>query len=120
MDLTYLSITEASDLLHKGELSPVELTRACLERIEQLDGRLHSFITLMAITAMQQARQAEVDLRKGKTGSLRGIPLAIKDLFETAGVRTTAGSKFFATIFRREIVRLWRRSKLRGRCCWAS
>jgi len=69
MDLTYLSITEASDLLHKGELSPVELTRACLERIEQLDGRLHSFITLMAITAMQQARQAEVDLRKGKTGS---------------------------------------------------
>lgn len=95
MDITYLSLSEASDLLHKGELSPVDLTRACLERIEQLDGRLHSFITLMAISAMHQARQAEVDLRKGKAGPLRGIPLALKDLFETAGVRTTAGSKFF-------------------------
>lgn len=95
MDLTYLTLTEASNLLQKGELSPVDLTRACLERIEQLDGRLHSFITLMAITAMQQARKAEVDIRKGKAGTLRGIPLALKDLFETAGVRTTAGSKFF-------------------------
>jgi aspartyl-tRNA(Asn)/glutamyl-tRNA(Gln) amidotransferase subunit A len=96
MDLTYLSLTEASELLHKGDLSPVELTRACLERIEQLDSRLHSFITLTPISAMQQARQAEAELRKGKLGRLRGIPLALKDLFETAGVRTTAGSKFFS------------------------
>ena len=95
MLLTYLTLTEACDLLHKDELSPVELTRACLERIEQLDGRLHSFISLTAITAMEQARRAEADLRKGKTGNLRGIPLALKDLFETAGVRTTAGAKFF-------------------------
>jgi aspartyl-tRNA(Asn)/glutamyl-tRNA(Gln) amidotransferase subunit A len=96
MLVTYLSLTEVSARLQKGELSPVELTRACLERIEQLDGRLHSFITLMPIRAMQQARQAEVDLRKGKSGPLRGVPLAVKDLFETAGVRTTAGSKVFA------------------------
>ena len=96
MPLTHLSLTEASDLLHQRQISPVELTRACLERIELLDGRLHSFITLTAITAMQQAHQAEADIRKGKTGALCGIPLALKDLFETAGVRTTAGSKFFA------------------------
>ena len=96
MLLTQLTLTEASELLQKGELSPVELSRACLERIEQLDGRLHSFITLMAITAMQQARQAEADLRRGRAGPLCGIPLGLKDLFETAGVRTTAGSKIFA------------------------
>ena len=96
MPLTHLSLTEASELLHQRQISPVELTRACLERIELLDGRLHSFITLTAITAMQQAHQAEADIRKGKTGALCGIPLALKDLFETAGVRTTAGSKFFA------------------------
>lgn len=96
MLLTQLTLTEASDLLQKGEISSVELSRACLERIEQLDGRLHSFITLMPITAMQQAREAEADLRRGRTGPLRGIPLGLKDLFETAGVRTTAGSKIFA------------------------
>lgn len=97
MSLNYLTITEASELLQKGEISPVELTRACLERIERLDGRLHSFITLTAITATQQARQAEADIGKGRKGALCGIPLGLKDLYETARVRTTAGSKIFST-----------------------
>jgi len=97
MILTQLTLSEASDLLHQRQISPVKLTRACLERIEQLDGRLHAFITLTAITALQQARQAEAELRKGKAGVLCGIPLAYKDLFETARVRTTAGSKILST-----------------------
>ena len=97
MELTQLTLFEASELLHQRQISPVELTRACLERIEQLDSRLHSFITLTAITALQQARQAEADIREGKAGVLSGIPLAYKDIFETARVRTTAGSKIFST-----------------------
>jgi aspartyl-tRNA(Asn)/glutamyl-tRNA(Gln) amidotransferase subunit A len=95
MNLTQLTLSEASDLLHQRQISPLEMTRACLERIELLDGRLHCFITLTAISALEQARQAEADIRKGKTGELRGIPLALKDMFETARVRTTAGSKIF-------------------------
>ena len=66
MDVTYLSLAEVSERLHQGKLSPVELTRACLARIERLDDRLHSFITLTGITALQQARQAEKDLQQGK------------------------------------------------------
>lgn len=97
MILTDLTLSEASDLLRQQQVSPVELTKACLERIDQFDSRLHSFITLTPITALQQAHQAEIELSKGKAGALRGIPCALKDLFETAGVRTTAGSKFFAT-----------------------
>ncbi len=97
MDLTKLTLFEASNLLRQRECTPVELTRACLERIEQLDGRLHSFITLTPITALQQARRAEADIRKGKAGALRGIPIALKDLIETSGIRTTAGSKIFST-----------------------
>lgn len=97
MILTDLTLSEASDLLRQGQVSPVELTKACLERIDQFDSRLHSFITLTPISALQQAHQAEIELSKGKAGALRGIPCALKDLFETAGVRTTAGSKFFAT-----------------------
>jgi aspartyl-tRNA(Asn)/glutamyl-tRNA(Gln) amidotransferase subunit A len=97
MDFTNLTLFEVSNLLRQRKCSPVELTRACLERIEQLDSRLHSFITLTPITALQQARLAEADIRKGKAGALRGIPIALKDLIETAGVRTTAGSRIFST-----------------------
>ena len=97
MDLTALTITEAAGLLARGEVSPVELTQAFLRRIEGLDRALNCFITLTAEAALQSARQAEAEIRGGYyRGTLHGIPLALKDLYETRGVRTTAGSKFFA------------------------
>jgi aspartyl-tRNA(Asn)/glutamyl-tRNA(Gln) amidotransferase subunit A len=95
--LTYLSIDEASRLLARKEISPVELTRACLERIERIDPLIDSFITIVPWIAMEQARQAEAELLRGeRRGPLHGIPIALKDLYETAGIQTTAGSRHFA------------------------
>lgn len=97
MDLTSLSIHEAARHLRKKEISPVELTNAHLERIEALDTRLNAFITIIPEIALQQARQAESEIVDGKyRGALHGIPLGLKDLYETEGIATTAGSTFFA------------------------
>jgi len=97
MDLTSLTIHEAAGLLKQKEISPVELTQAHLERIQQLDQRLNSFLTLTPELALQQARRAEMEIQHGNyKGALHGIPLALKDLYETMGIRTTAGSTFFA------------------------
>ena len=87
------SILQISELLRKGSVSPVELTTDCLARIEKLNPRLNAFITVTAESALAQARQAEAEIRRGDwRGPLHGIPLALKDLIDTAGVRTTAAS----------------------------
>ena len=92
--LHYLSIRQAAELIQKGELSPVELTRACLDRIQATDDRLHSFIMLLADDALAQARTAEAEVLRGQyRGHMHGIPFALKDLYDTAGVRTTSGSQ---------------------------
>jgi aspartyl-tRNA(Asn)/glutamyl-tRNA(Gln) amidotransferase subunit A len=97
MQLFELTIAQAADLIRRRKLSPVELTQAHLERIEHLDPQLNCFITPTAEQALQAAREAESAIYKGAyRGPLHGIPLALKDLYETAGTRTTAGSKFFA------------------------
>jgi aspartyl-tRNA(Asn)/glutamyl-tRNA(Gln) amidotransferase subunit A len=91
--LHQLELAEASQAIQRKEVSPVELTGACLERIEQLNPRLNAFITVTAESALDQARKAEVEIARGAwKGPLHGIPLAVKDLAETAGVRTTAAS----------------------------
>jgi len=96
MQLTDLSISEAAARIASRQISPVELTRACLERIQAIDPRLNSFITLTPELALESARQAEAEIqRQGARSRLHGIPLGIKDLYETRGVRTTAGSLFF-------------------------
>jgi aspartyl-tRNA(Asn)/glutamyl-tRNA(Gln) amidotransferase subunit A len=96
MDLTQLTISECSDLLARGEISPVELTTAHLERIHKVDPQLNCFITLTAEIALAQAHQAEVEFQTDKRrGDLHGIPLALKDLYETRNIRTTAGSQLF-------------------------
>jgi aspartyl-tRNA(Asn)/glutamyl-tRNA(Gln) amidotransferase subunit A len=92
-ELAHLSITEASIGLRRNEFSPSELTRACLERIESIDHKLHSFITITADLALEQARKAEQELRAGTDkGPLHGIPIALKDLYATKGIRTTCHS----------------------------
>ena len=91
--LYFLTMGEAGELMRSGQLSPVELLRACLERIEATDDRLHSFITMMTDEAMEQARTAEAEMLRGNyRGHLHGIPFALKDLYDTAGTRTTSGS----------------------------
>ena len=90
------SIVETSELLRKRELSPVELTKQCLERIEKLNSTLNAFITVTSQSALEQARTAEKEMLQGHwRGLLHGIPLALKDLIDTAGVRTTAASALF-------------------------
>jgi aspartyl-tRNA(Asn)/glutamyl-tRNA(Gln) amidotransferase subunit A len=96
-ELTTLSLVEAAELIRQQAISPLELTQACLKRIERLDAKLISFITVNAEQVLEQARQAGQELIRGQAvGVLHGLPLALKDLFETEGVRTTAGSLFYA------------------------
>ncbi len=92
-DLTALSLMEASALIRSRKLSPVELTQACLARIERLNPVLNAFITVTAEAARKEARDAEAEIQKGKwRGPLHGVPIALKDIIDTAGVRTTAAS----------------------------
>src|SRR5882757_5669856 len=90
----YLTIAEAARLIQQRELSPVELVDSRLARIEKLDGQLHSFIRVLADQARADARAAEAEIEAGKyRGPLHGIPIGLKDIYETAGVATTGHSK---------------------------
>jgi aspartyl-tRNA(Asn)/glutamyl-tRNA(Gln) amidotransferase subunit A len=93
-ELHDLSIADASRLIASKALSPVELTRAYLERIDALDARLHAYITVTADLAMDQARAAEKDiLSQGQRSPMHGIPFALKDIYDTAGIATTGHSR---------------------------
>src|SRR3984893_8114390 len=90
----FLTITEAARLIEQRELSPVELVDSRLARIAQLDGKLNSFIRVLADEARAAARTAEAEIAAGKyRGPLHGIPIGLKDIYETAGVATTVHSK---------------------------
>jgi aspartyl-tRNA(Asn)/glutamyl-tRNA(Gln) amidotransferase subunit A len=92
-EICYLTVAEAAAALRRCELSPVELTECLLDRIEAVDSKLHCFITLTADLARQQARRAEQELRSGSDrGPLHGVPIALKDLYMTEGIRTTCHS----------------------------
>src|SRR5437773_328003 len=93
-DLRSLTITGAGRLLRARKLSSMELTRACLDRIQQLDGTLKAFITVTAALALAQARRADRGLAKpAYRAPLPGIPVTLKDIYCTRGIRTTAGSR---------------------------
>jgi Asp-tRNA(Asn)/Glu-tRNA(Gln) amidotransferase A subunit family amidase len=90
------TITEASDLVRQRKVSPVELVRECLQIIDQLNPSLNAFINIMSGSALTEAKQAEKEVHSGNwRGSLHGIPIGLKDLIDTAGVRTTAASAVF-------------------------
>jgi aspartyl-tRNA(Asn)/glutamyl-tRNA(Gln) amidotransferase subunit A len=96
MELTELDLHEAASAISSGEISPVDLAQAYLNRIELIDPGLNCFLTVTTETALSAARQAEQEIQRGAyRGLLHGIPIALKDLYETRGIRTTAGSKFF-------------------------
>lgn len=97
MDLNTLTLSNACQMIQSRKLSPVELTREYLKRIDLLESSLNAFITLTPDLALKQARQAESQLMKQKEPSnpLLGIPFTLKDLYATRHIRTTAGSRFF-------------------------
>src|SRR5690242_20122664 len=96
MDPTQLSAAEAGRQIAAGTLSPVALTEAYLDRIAALDGELHSYVLVLRDEAMNAARQAERENRDGhRRGPLHGVPIGLKDIYKTKGIRTTAGSPRF-------------------------
>jgi Asp-tRNA(Asn)/Glu-tRNA(Gln) amidotransferase A subunit family amidase len=97
-DLQTETIVALGDALHRRKISPVELTRACLKKIEELNPVLNAFITVTADQALAQARTAETEILRGEwRGPLHGIPLGLKDLIDTAGTLTTAASQLYET-----------------------
>ena len=93
-DLTRLSIAEAADRIRRRALSATELTRAYLERIARRDGELHAYITVLEQAALAAAAAADREIAGGSyRGPLHGIPIALKDLVMTRGVRTTCGGR---------------------------
>ena len=92
-ELPFLSVAELGRLIRTREVSPVEATEAYLERIDRIDGQVNSYITVCREEARQAAREAEQAIAAGQyRGPLHGIPVAVKDQFDTAGIRTTYGS----------------------------
>jgi aspartyl-tRNA(Asn)/glutamyl-tRNA(Gln) amidotransferase subunit A len=92
----FTSISELAPRLRRKEISPVEITRNCLDCIEKLNPALNAFITVMADSALADARRAEAEILRGEwRGPLHGVPIALKDLIDTAGVRTTAASALY-------------------------
>lgn len=110
-----IGIAEASELLRRKQVSALELTTSCLNRIEQLNPAINAFITVMHDSALAQARQADQEIGAGNwRGPLHGIPIGLKDLFDTAGVKTTCGSALFAERVPAEDAEVVRRLKHAG------
>ena len=96
LEICYMSAGDLSKLVQNKEISPVEIIEAHLTRIDATEPVLNSFITLLADEARGAALQAEKDIQAGRyKGPLHGIPVALKDLYNTGGVRTTSGSRIF-------------------------
>jgi len=96
-DTIHLTLEEAAALVRDRRISPTQLTEACLARIEAVESRLNAFVTVTADLARAQAREAADEIAAGRyRGPLHGIPVAVKDLFATKGIRTTAGSRILA------------------------
>jgi aspartyl-tRNA(Asn)/glutamyl-tRNA(Gln) amidotransferase subunit A len=93
----FLTLAEASRLIQSGALSPVELTQIFLDRIAALDGKLNSYIRVTGETALATAHKAQEEIASGRSlGPLHGIPIALKDIYNTAGVPTTGHSALYA------------------------
>jgi len=114
-DPTGLTLRQASELLRRKGASPVDLTQACLARIEKYNPALNAFITVTGEQALDTARAMEVEQKKGKwRGPLHGIPIALKDNMDTAGVRTTGASELFKNRIPTEDAEVVRRLKNAG------
>lgn len=114
-ELAGLPLLEASARIHAKKVSPVDLTEACLERIATFNPKIDAWITVMRSQALDQARVLEKEQAAGKfRGPLHGIPIGLKDNIESAGVRTTAGSKTLAGYIPTEDAQVTARLKAAG------
>src|SRR5580704_6139995 len=114
-DLTDLSLAEASARIRARSVTPQQLVEACLARIEIYNPKVNAFITVMKDYAFKQAQELETEQRAGKfRGPLHGIPIALKDNMDTAGVRTTAASAVFDERVPTEDAEVVRRLKAAG------
>ena len=114
-DLTGLSLKAARDLVRGKSVSPVELTQACLTRIARLNPSVNAYITVTGDQALAQAREMEAEQRRGAwRGPLHGVPIALKDNIDTAGVRTTGASELFKDRVPAEDAEVVRRLKNAG------
>lgn len=94
--LGYSSLTEISTRIRQRQLSPLQIVELCLERIERLNPKLNAFITILADQAREQVRAADTEIKAGRwRGPLHGIPVGIKDFYDTAGIKTTAAAEHF-------------------------
>jgi aspartyl-tRNA(Asn)/glutamyl-tRNA(Gln) amidotransferase subunit A len=93
-DLAFTPVTELAQLVRERKVSPVELVRMYLERIDRWDDRLHAYVTVSREAALEGAKEAEAAVTRGdQLGPLHGIPIAVKDQFLTKGIRTTNGTR---------------------------
>jgi aspartyl-tRNA(Asn)/glutamyl-tRNA(Gln) amidotransferase subunit A len=115
MDPAQLTLAEASDAIAAGGLSPEALTEAYLERIATLDDQLHSYVLVLREEALAAARTAAADIAAGRSrGPLHGIPIGLKDIYKTRGIRTTAGSRRYETDVPQEDAESWVRLRNAG------
>ena len=95
-DIPFLPASQLSQLIHDRTVSPVEAVEAYLDRIDELNPRLHAYLTVCRDEATAAARDAEIALTRGESrGPLHGVPFAVKDQLNTAGIRTTSGTPIF-------------------------
>src|SRR2546425_1766837 len=109
------SLAQAAAAVKAGAVSPVELTRACLERIERVDPVVHAFISVDAEHALQEAQRAGREIKAGHyRGPLHGIPIGLKDNYDTTGVATRSGSRVLADRMPAQDATVWARLKDAG------
>jgi len=114
-DRSMYSIAELSQLIRQKKLSPVQITQSCLEKIEQLNPALNAFITVTGKEALEQAANADKEINNGNwKGPLHGVPIALKDLVDTAGIKTTAASGVFQNRIPKEDAPIVRQLKRAG------
>src|SRR6478609_4701027 len=95
-DLHFLTIAEASALIRDRKLSPVDLIDAIINRVKNIDGTLNSYLLLLEEQARADAKKAEAEIARGNwLGPLHGIPIGLKDIYNTAGIPTTGHSALF-------------------------
>jgi aspartyl-tRNA(Asn)/glutamyl-tRNA(Gln) amidotransferase subunit A len=114
-ELSSLTLKRASELVRTRAVSPVELTQACLQRIQKYNAAFNAFITVTSDEAMRAAREAESEIQRGRwRGPLHGVPIALKDNIDTAGVRTTGASELFESRIPETDAEVARRLKTAG------
>ena len=114
-DLLHETVTGLAPLIESGQVSPVEVTQAYLERIEKLNDQLNAYITVCGEEALASAQEAETQIRGGGyRGPLHGIPIGLKDQFFTKGIRTTIGSRLYADLVPDEDATIVARLKVAG------